>query len=105
MVTIVYLTMFALGALLCWLLYKTLHARYWFILILIALSGYMVHGFILDPEIGYPPWQDNERTDSSIDAGLFIRAISWFSYSLTIAGVVFGVLLVARNRANRSSSR
>ena len=104
MMTAIYLSMFLLGGLACWSLSRVIDTRYWFVFIGIALFGYIVHGFMLDPAIGHPPWRDDEMSNTLADVDLYVRALSWFSFSLTIAGAIFGGLSLHRYRVNKSSN-
>lgn len=85
-----------LGGLACWALFRVLKPGYWYVLIGISIFGYIIHGFVLDPAIGYPPWQDHDHFISLDNVSLFARLLSWFTHTVFIAGAVFGGLLFTK---------
>ena len=96
--------MFVLGGLVCWTLSKVLNPRYWYVILCLGIIGYIVHGIVLDPLIGYPPWRDHNSAISLENVSLIYRAISWFSFSVIISGSVFGGSLFTRHKIKNETS-
>ena len=105
MLIALYFAMFVAGVLVCWAVSRMLKPEYWYVLIIMAVLGYLVNGFVFDPAIGYPPWQDDVRASSLANVGLVARAISWFSFSVIISGVSFSAWLLKQRHSSESSNK
>lgn len=79
--------------------------KHWYVFIVVAIFALIVHGFILDPLIGFPPWLDNESSPILENTSLFIRATSWFTGGVTTIGAIFGGLTLKKYYENKTSNK
>ncbi len=85
MLTALYLALIAAGVLGGFIMKMFIRPKHWYALLALGLVAFIIHGVLLDPRIGYPPWSDGERAELLKDISLDVRIVSWFSF-----GVVWG---------------